>query len=254
MPYFDPLLIALGFLVGVLIGLTGVGGGAVLTPLLILVAGVRPVVAVGTDLAFAAVTKAVGGWQHARWGSADRRLALQLACGSVPGALLGAHLVGVVEAADAAGADALVARCLGIMLLVAAGANLLRAAGFSWTLGAAIHPGPVAAAALGLGIGVMVGLTSVGAGSLLMAVLALFYALPAARAVGTDVVHGAVLAAVAAVAHGAAGRVELSILTNLLAGSLPGVLIGGFLCAWLPSRPLRMTISIMLAAAGMRLI
>src|SRR5262245_64537843 len=88
-----PLLISLGLLVGTLVGLTGVGGGALLTPLLILVVGVRPVIAVGTDLAFAAVTKLIGGWQHTRHGLSDNGLVWRLAMGSVPGALLGTWLI-----------------------------------------------------------------------------------------------------------------------------------------------------------------
>lgn len=251
----DPLLLSLGLFVGTLVGLTGVGGGALLTPLLILVVGVRPVIAVGTDLAFAAVTKMVGAWQHTRHGTSDRRLVLCLAIGSVPGALLGVRLVSMLAASDSTGADLLLTRILGSVLLVASGASLLRAAGLSWESNTRTNPNAVATAALGLVIGVLVGLTSIGAGSLLMAVFALFYKrLPAAQAVGTDVMHGAVLAAVAAIAHGSAGRIELPLLASLLAGSLPGVLIGGWLCSRLPSRPLRVGIAAMLAISGVRLL
>ena len=250
----DPILMSLGFFVGVLVGLTGVGGGALLTPLLILVAGVRPTIAVGTDLAFAAITKTVGAWPHLRRDTADLRLVARLACGSVPGALLGARLVGVLEDTNAAGADALVARVLGIALLAAAGASLLRAFGWSVPVDADAAPGPVAAVVIGLGIGVLVGFTSVGAGSLLMAVFALLYGLTATRAVGTDVVHGAVLAAVATVAHGLAGRIELPLLASLLAGSLPGVLLGGWLCGRLPHRLLRLSIAALLTISGLRLL
>jgi hypothetical protein len=106
-----------------------------------------------------------------------------------------------------------------------------------------------------MGIGVLVGVTSIGAGSLLMAVFALFYRrLPMARAVGADILHGAVLATVAAIAHGSAGHIEFAMLANLLAGSLPGVLLGGWLCSWLPSRPLRVGIAAMLAITGVRLL
>src|SRR5215475_271810 len=94
----NPLFISLGFFVGALVGLTGVGGGALLTPLLILVVGVRPTVAVGTDLAFAAITKLVGAYQHTRYGTSDYRLVCRLALGSVPGAFLGSWLVSVLEA------------------------------------------------------------------------------------------------------------------------------------------------------------
>src|SRR5215467_1538442 len=115
---FDPLVISLGLLVGTLVGLTGVGGGALLTPLLILVVGVRPVIAVGTDLAFAALTKVIGAWQHHAQGTSDRRLVFNLAVGSVPGALLGVHLVSVITASDPIGADKLLTHILGIVLLV----------------------------------------------------------------------------------------------------------------------------------------
>jgi len=251
----DPLLISLGLLVGTLVGLTGVGGGALLTPLLILVVGVRPVIAVGTDLAFAAVTKIVGAWQHSRHGTSDKRLVWCLAIGSVPGALLGTHLVSILAATDATGKDLLLTHILGIALLVASGASLLRATGFSWEGDAKENPRVLVTATLGLGVGVLVGLTSIGAGSLLMAVFALFYKrLPAAQAVGTDVMHGAVLAATAAFAHGSAGRIELPMLASLLVGSLPGVLLGGWLCSRLPSQPLRVGIAAMLAISGVRLL
>src|SRR5215475_14019453 len=113
----DPLLISHGLLVGTLVGLTGVGGGALLTPLLILVVGVRPVVAVGTDLAFAAVTKVVGAYQHTRYGTSDHRLVYRLAIGSVPGALLGSWSLGILEAMDAVTMDVLITRMLGFTLL-----------------------------------------------------------------------------------------------------------------------------------------
>src|SRR2546428_13261885 len=104
---FDPLLISLGLFVGILVGLTGVGGGALLTPLLILVVGVRPTIAVGTDLAFAAITKIVGAYQHSRHSTSDLRLVFRLAIGSVPGALLGSWLVSILEARDTASVDVL---------------------------------------------------------------------------------------------------------------------------------------------------
>ncbi len=244
----------LGLLVGMLVGLTGVGGGALLTPLLVLVAGVRPSLAVGTDLAFAALTKLVGAWQHWRNGTVDLGCTLRLACGSVPGALLGAQALSALEAGGAGHADVVLARLLGLALLAAAGASLLRAAGVTWRAPAGTRAGVVPSVLIGLGVGLLVGLTSVGAGSLLMAVFALFYTLPARRAVGTDVAHGAVLAAVAAVAHGLAGRVEGPLLMSLLVGSAPGVVLGGWLCRHLPGRPLRLGIAVVLAVTGARLL
>jgi uncharacterized membrane protein YfcA len=251
---FDLVLVGLGLLVGTLVGLTGVGGGSLLTPLLILVIGARPTVAVGTDLAFAALTKFVGALQHTRNHTADTRLTLWLATGSVPGALVGSAIVSMLENADPGRADAVISRVLGAALILAAAASLLRAAGVRWSVGEQTSPGRLAAALLGVGIGFLVGLTSIGAGSLLMAVFALVYALPAARAVGTDVVHGAVLAAVAAVAHGAAGHIDFTMLGNLMVGSVPGILVGGWLCTRLPGRPLRVGIAVVLAVSGARLL
>jgi uncharacterized protein len=251
----DPLLLSLGFFVGTLVGLTGVGGGSLLTPLLILVVGMRPVFAVGTDLAFAALTKIVGAWQHHAQGTSDRRLVFNLAVGSVPGALLGVHLMSVITAADPANSDKLLTHILGIVLLIASCASLLRASGFSWGKETKPDPGPVPTALLGFVIGVLVGLTSIGAGSLLMAVFAFVYKkLSPSRAVGVDVMHGAILAGVAAIAHGSAGHIEIPLLVSLLLGSLPGVVLGGWLCSRLPSRPLRIGIAAMLAISGLRLL
>jgi uncharacterized membrane protein YfcA len=253
---FDPILVSLGLFVGTLVGLTGVGGGALLTPLLILVVGIRPTIAVGTDLAFAAITKAVGAYQHTRYGTSDHRLVARLALGSVPAALLSSWFMSVLESMDAAQTDTLLTRMLGIALLVAAGASLWRATrGQSWDKNPGPNPGTLCTALFGVLIGTMVGLTSIGAGSLLMAVFALFYrALPTSRAIGVDVMHGAVLATVAAMAHGMAGHIEMAMVTNLLLGSLPGVVLGSWLCTRLPSRPLRVGIAAMLAIAGVRLL
>src|SRR5262249_16469294 len=146
----DPLLLSLGLFVGTLVGLTGVGGGALLTPLLILVVGVRPVIAVGTDLAFAAVTKIVGAWQHTRHGTSDRKLVLYVGIGSVAGGLLGGRLVSILTTTDPTGADLLLTRVLGIALLVASSASLLRAFGISSESSTKTNPGSVVTVALGL--------------------------------------------------------------------------------------------------------
>jgi uncharacterized membrane protein YfcA len=248
--HLDPAYVLLGFVVGTLVGLTGIGGGALLTPLLIL-AGVRPVIAVGTDLAFAAVTKIIGCSLHLRRGTADIALALSLASGGVPGAIVGSL---VVDHLDLQGsADPLVTHLLGCALLLAATASLLRALGLTLE-GRAERPSTLAAATLGLLIGIVVGMTSIGAGSLLMALFAVLYRLPAARAVGTDLVFGALLALVAATGHMAGSRVEFGMLAALLVGSTPGVLFGSWLCPLLPGRPLRIGIAAMLILAGFRLL
>jgi uncharacterized protein len=251
----DPLLICLGLFVGSLIGLTGVGGGALLTPLLILVFGVRPTIAVGTDLAFAAITKIVGAYQHTRYGTSDHRLVLRLVLGSIPGVLLGSWLVSIFEGMETVHVDTLLTPMLGLTLLTSAGASLWRALGQPRATDTGSNPGLLCTALLGIVIGTIVGFTSIGAGSLLMAAFALFYrALPASRAVGVDIMHGAVLAIVGALAHGAAGRIDVPMVLNLLIGSLPGVVLGSWLCGRLPYRPLRVSIAAMLAIAGARLL
>lgn len=251
----DPILTSLGLFVGTLVGLTGVGGGALLTPLLILVVGVRPMTAIGTDLAFAAITKGVGAIQHQRHGTSDFRLVFRLAIASIPGALLGAWFISVLDASDTVNVEALLTRFLGVVLLVSASASLLRIFGMSWAKDTKKELGLVATAGFGVAIGFMVGMTSVGAGSILMAVLAIFYGrLAAAQAVGVDVTHGAVLAAVAAMAHGASGRIEIPMVVSLLIGSIPGVMLGSWLCSRLPGRPLRVGIAAMLAVSGAHLL
>jgi hypothetical protein len=158
-------------------------------------------------------------------------------------------------AANGTASDTLLTHVLGIALLVASGASLLRAIGWSWRRASETDPGPIVTSLLGFVVGVLVGFTSIGAGSLLMAVFALLYKkLAPAKAVGVDVMHGAVLATVAAIAHGSAGHVELPMLFSLLTGSLPGVVLGGWLCHRLPSRPLRVGVAAMLAITGVRLL
>ena len=251
----DPVLICLGLFIGTLVGLTGVGGGALLTPLLILLVGVRPMTAIGTDLAFAAITKMVGAFQHHRHGSADFRLVFHLCLGSIPGAILGSQLMRIAAATTILDVDILLHRVLGVVLLLSAGATLLHVCNLSWSPHIKREPGLVGTATLGAMIGIVVGSTSIGAGSLLMAVLALLYGrLPVAKLVGVDVMHGALLAMVASIAHGFAGHIEIRMMTNLLLGSLPGVFFGSGLCNRLPGRPLRAGVATMLAISGAHLL
>ncbi len=245
----DGTLVAMGSLVGLMIGLTGVGGGSILTPLLVLV-GTVPSVAVGTDLAFAGITKAVGILGHIRAGTVHWRALARLAVGSVPGSLVGGGLVSVLVGVHG---EIVMAKLLGFALLLAAGATVLRVLGVRATAGLKGLPW-LHGVALGFLVGTLVGATSVGAGSVLMAVFALFSLLPTRQMVGTDVAHGALLAAVASTVHWWAGRVDLSMLALLLAGAVPGVLMGSWLCGRIPERPLRFGIALVLVVAGVRLL
>lgn len=249
----EPGVIAAGFVIGVLIGLTGMGGGSLTTPFLILFAGVGPMVAVGTDLVYSAATKWLGAAIHLRQRTVDLRLAGLVAAGSVPGSLAGVAMIHSLGDS----ADDFVAKGLGVALILVAAVQLLRS---RW----ADRPpppdpprrrSPVIAVILGAGVGVLVGLTSVGSGTLVVAGLLLLYpSLPIARIVGTDLVQAAFLTSAAGVAYLVLGRVELGLVGALLVGSMPGVVIGSRLSARAPERFLRPALAGVLVFAGLRLL
>jgi len=247
-----PHLWALGFGVGVLVGLTGMGGGSVMTPALVLL-GFRPAVAVGTDLVVWGVTKLLGAVQHLRQGTADWRLALLLATGSVPGALLGALLLPWWEALGVR-IDDLLQHLLGGVLVVTAGALLLG-------LRRPLSPSalgerrwlPVLLLASFL-VGLLVAWTSVGSGVLFMALMASTLPLPAVALVGTDLVHASLLTLAAAAAHLGIGDVDLGLAGHLLVGTMPGVVVGSRLSRRLSDERLRSLVGIFMLAVGVRLL
>jgi len=251
----DATLPVTGFAVGVLIGLTGMGGGALMTPFLILVLGTRPVVAVGTDLAYGAITKLVGACLHWRQGTVDLRLALRLAAASVPAGLLA--VVALRRFPGAAAADEAVQQALGLALVAVA---LLLLARLRGALPLTLSPrwrhalqgaGTYAAGAI---VGALVGFTSVGSGSLLVPFLVSVFPLAAARVVGTDVFHAAILVTVAAAAHAQAGTVDWPLAASLLAGSVPGVAVGSWMTTRLPSRAIRAALAVLLLVTGVNLL
>lgn len=254
-----PLIIAFGFCVGILVGTTGVGGGSLMTPALILVFGTAPITAIGTDLAYAAVTKTVGGWRHWRAGTVDAKLALWLGVGSIPGALGGVALLRVLERAIGhAKFDDLVLSLVSGALLVTGIAVLARALlmrklverdEIDFELR---HK--VAAVLIGVSVGFVLGLTSAGSGALIAVGLILVYRLSPRRVVGTDVFHAAILLWVASLAHLISGNVDLALAGNILIGSVPGVWIGSGLAQRLPENALRPALGIVLLAAGLALL
>lgn len=243
-----------GFLVGVLIGLTGMGGGALMTPFLILVLGTRPVVAVGTDLVYGAVTKIAGAYLHWRQGTVDLRLALRLAAASVPAGLLAVAALRFFP--DAADADRAVKQVLGLTLMAAAILLMTRLRGAlplpmpdRWRH-ALQDRGTYVAGAI---VGALVGFTSVGSGSLLVPFLVSVFPLAAARVVGTDVFHAAILVTVTAVAHAQGGTVDWSLAATLLTGSIPGVAVGSWMTTHLPSRAVRAGLAVLLLLTAVNL-
>ncbi len=252
----------LGFVVGILVGMTGMGGGALTMPLLVFWIGIRPVVAVGTDLAFLAVLKLIGAWSHHRLGNVDWRLVRTLALGSVPGALVGLVILSFLSGVSTEYADAVITRLLGAMLIVlsvAMFARFLPAAKrvrdlLSARFGNHGLPAGRFSIAMGFVVGVLVSLTSVGGGTLIVGALILFYRMGGRQIVGTDIAHALILTSVAAAGHIGIGNVDLLLAGNLLIGAIPGVLIGSRLTVQIPERGMRAVLASVLLAAGLRLI
>ncbi|MCB1519395.1 MAG: sulfite exporter TauE/SafE family protein [Hyphomicrobiaceae bacterium] len=253
----EPLLLlsAAGLVVGFLVGLTGVGAGAITTPMLITIFGIPPAVAVGTDLLFAAITKASAALRHHRLGNVDWQILKWLAAGSLSAALL-TLLSLVVMAADTANTAATIRAGLAIVLVASAIIIPLCPYILKTGMDASDIPSerrlrPKSTLAFGLVLGVLVTLTSVGAGAIGVAALSLLYpALLARRIVGTDVVHAIPLAFVSGLGHLGLGNIDWLVLAALLAGSIPGIAIGSRLTGFLPDWLLRLGLSAMLLYAA----
>jgi uncharacterized protein len=255
----DFALIAFGLGVGVLVGMTGIGGGSLMTPMLILVFGVTPVTAIGTDLAYAAVTKTVGGWKHMRQKTVDMRLSSWMALGSVPAAIGGVWVLGVLEDAAGRDFDDLVIAILAGALLVTGAATLIRA------FLKRMHERErdtielerrhkIAAVVLGLAVGFVLGVTSAGSGALIAVGLILLFRLTPTRVVGTDVFHAAILLWAAGLAHVTAGNVDFALAGTILLGSVPGVWIGSHWSVRVEPAVLRTTLAVVLIGAGLALL
>jgi uncharacterized membrane protein YfcA len=253
----DPLIVVFGLGVGILVGMTGIGGGSLMTPLLILVAGVKPVVAIGTDLAYGAITKTVGGWRHWRKGTVDFGISWWLAAGSVPGSLVGVWLVERLHNAYGDSFDDILLYAVAGALLVVSVAILGRAL-FMPNLVAKERERveltrrvKVSAIAIGLVLGLILGFTSVGSGALIGLALILVFRLTPHRVVGTDVFHAAVLLWVAGFAHFVSGNVDFALMGNILVGSVPGVWIGTNLMTRVPSGGLRPALGCVLIGSAL---
>jgi len=249
----DPLIVVFGLGVGILIGLTGIGGGSLMTPLLLLVIGTQPIVAVGTDIAYGALTKTVGGWQHLRSGTVDLGVSTWLAIGSVPGAVGGVILVESLPSPPDTALLWGVAIALGFTAVV----TLVRALFVPKVHELERETVPltpqmkVAAVGLGLVLGFILGVTSVGSGALIGLALILVFRLTPHRVVGTDVFHAAVLLWAAGIAHVIAGNVDYGLMVNILIGSIPGVLVGERLARVVPAAGLRPALGCTMLAAAL---
>lgn len=246
-----------GLLVGLLVGMTGMGGGAILTPLLVLVFGVPPLAAVSSDLVTSLVMKPVGAAVHLRRRTADLGLVKWLAVGAVPAGFLGAMTIGLIGRST--GVQNGLRTVIGVALLGSLAASILRqlrdrrARPVAVTTTLAVHRGRTIV--IGVIGGVAVGMTSVGAGSLVIALLLLAYpGLQPSRLVGTDIVQAIPLVAAAALGHLIFGEVSLSLTTSLLIGALPGVYLGARVSSRAPSGVTRPIIAAVLTASSLALL
>lgn len=259
---FDPLLALAGLVVGATVGLTGMGGGALMTPLLVLGFGVQPLAAVSSDLVASFVMKPVGGGVHLRRGTVNLALVRWLCIGSVPAAFAGVLLLRALGDTDAL--QDTVEVLLGIALLVAATTILAKAAvqrrraaidpdHLADVRHIAVRPGPtVAVGVLG---GLVVGMTSVGSGSLMIVLLLVLYPrLTAGSLVGTDLVQAIPLVGSAALGHLLFGDFRLDVAGSLLLGALPGVYVGARFSSSAPDRLIRPALVVVLAASGLKLV
>ena len=250
-----------GFGVGIMVGLTGVGGGSLMTPILVLLFGIAPASAVGTDLWFAALTKLVGGSVHQKKGSVDWQVLRRLWLGSIPAAvatLLWMHHTGIAQSKP----RFLLVALGGVLLLTAVAMLFMaRVHSFAATLRTSspqrfLFLQPSLTVLAGAVLGVLVTLTSVSAGALGTAMLLYIYPLrmKAARLVGTDIVHAIPLTIVAGTGYMLMGNVNFQLLGNLLLGSIPGIIIGSLLVGYTRESVLRTAIAVLLVVVGIRLL
>jgi len=253
----DPLYALSGFLIGFLVGQTGVGGGSLMTPLLVLLFNITPATAVGTDLLYAAVTKTVGTLVHGLHQTVDWRVVLRLASGSTPATL--ATLLLLSRTGLAGGEGGMVASILGIMLLLTA-VSLVCRRQFLAFVGPSLEgitPKRTAklTIALGAALGFLVTISSVGAGALgVTALLLLYPRSPIAVIVGSDIAHAVPLTLVAGLGHWWLGSVNWPLLLSLLCGSLPGIVLGSHISTRVPDVVLRMTLAAVLSVVSARLV
>lgn len=252
------LYVLSGLGVGFLVGMTGVGGGSLMTPLLILLFKVHPQAAVGTDLLYAAITKSVGTLVHGHRSSVDWRVVGRMLSGSLPATLIVLLLLHW-HGSPSHDTTRLVATALGVALLITAPSVLFRKELQSWSHRHAGRLSDRQAVALtvvlGAVLGIMVTLSSVGAGAIGMTVLILLYpSLSTARLVGSDIAHAVPLTFIAGMGHWALGAVKISMLVSLLCGSIPGIVIGSLCVGAVNERVQRVVLAVVLFIVGWRLV
>ncbi len=247
--------ILIGFAVGALIGLTGLGGGVLLLPVLIFGLRIPAIIAVGSDALFNFITKIPSSAVHLSKGTVRRKVVIALALGSVPGSILGVRLLQHLRVVYGTGVNDFIKTAVGILLIVVSSLLLLQR-----RIEAQVANRPPTAKSfagmvvIGLVAGFLVGMTSVGSGSIIMMLLLLFYSYPPRVMVGTDIVHAVVLTGVTSLLHFRLGNVDLSLVGYLLIGSIPGGLIGSYLSTRVPVLWLRRILCAILLTTGARML
>lgn len=250
-------IIIMGLLVGFLVGLTGVGGAALLTPVLVLI-GINPAIAVGTDLVYNSITKLFGSIQHWKQKTINMRLVKYLAIGSVPSAICA---VGLLHLFDSFfnNQEEIIKHALGYVLILVALTTLVKTFMKDKFESNYIQRKPLEekrtlTIAIGAVLGFIVGLTSIGSGSLFALAMLYLYKMRPSELVGTDIAHAFLLVTAAGIMHAGIGNVDYALMINLLLGSIPGVILGSSLSSKFPAKPLRAVMSVIILMSGLKLI
>jgi len=256
-PYTIVGRVTIGLLAGTLIGLTGIGGGVVLLPMLISILGVPPVVAVGSDAVINSITKIGAGTLHWHRGNVSWPLALNLAYGSIPGAVLGVLLLARIRAVYGNGVNEVLKVAIAILLIVIPIAYML----IQFPSASEVNIGSMrddehrlGVTLIGFVAGILVGVTSIGSGSIILMLLLVFFGYAPVIMVGTDIVHAVLLAGITGVLQLGFGNVDLLLVATVLIGSIPGGLLGAYLAKYLPSQRFKQTLCSVLVVVGARML
>lgn len=250
-------MIVMGLFVGFMVGLTGVGGAALLTPILILL-GISPSIAVGTDLVYNSITKLFGSFQHWKQKTINYKLVKYLAIGSVPSAICA---VGILHLFNSFfhNQEQIIKHALGYVLILVALITLIKTFmknkyNSNQFQAKPLHEKRTLTIVIGVILGFIVGLTSIGSGSLFALAMIYLYRLSPGELVGTDIAHAFLLVTAAGFMHAGIGNIDYLLMFNLLLGSIPGVIFGSTLSSKLPAKPLRAIMALLILISGLKLI
>src|SRR6478672_664020 len=247
-----------GLFIGTLVGMTGMGGGSLMTPILVIVFGFNPTLAVGTDIAHGAIFKTVGAFRHRQLGTVHHKLSGWMFVGSAPFSLLGVYVATQIKHHYGSAATDKMSYILGAALLFGAVGLVLKSFVGKKVVGddrfVMTTRDRIAAVSIGIVGGFIVGLTSVGSGTFFGLTMLFVFSLSAHKVVGTDIQHAAALLYVAGFGHFIAGNVDLSVVGWLLIGSIPGILIGSHFSVRIPEAWLRLALADVLAISGLKLV